>query len=105
MRNAPHLVGNQTFLVPNYDWWDGPFYGVGMRVYDLMAGKLGLRPSRRLSKQETLERIPTLKRQGLRGGVVYHDGQFDDSRLAVNLAGPRPTTGRRSSITYGTPGS
>jgi glycerol-3-phosphate dehydrogenase len=86
MRNAPHLVGNQTFLVPNYDWWDGPFYGVGMRVYDLMAGKLGLGPSRRLSKEETLKRIPTLRSEGLRGGVIYHDGQFDDSRLAVNLA-------------------
>jgi glycerol-3-phosphate dehydrogenase len=86
MQNAPHLVSNQTFLVPTYDWWDGPFYGVGMRVYDLMAGKLGLGPSRRLSKEETLKRIPTLKPEGLRGGVVYHDGQFDDSRMAVNLA-------------------
>jgi glycerol-3-phosphate dehydrogenase len=86
MQNAPHLVINQTFLVPIYEWWDGPFYGVGMKVYDLLAGKLGLGPSRRLSKEETLKRIPTLKEEGLHGGVVYHDGQFDDSRLAVNLA-------------------
>jgi glycerol-3-phosphate dehydrogenase len=86
MQNAPHLVLNQTFLVPSYEWWDGPFFGAGMKVYDLLAGKLGLGPSARLSREETLERIPTLKEEGLRGGVIYHDGQFDDSRLAVNLA-------------------
>ncbi len=86
IRNAPHLVSHQAFIVPIYDWWDGPFYGAGMKVYDLLAGKLGLGPSRNLSKEETLKRIPTLESDGLRGGVVYYDGQFDDSRLAVNLA-------------------
>jgi glycerol-3-phosphate dehydrogenase len=86
IRNAPHLVSNQAFIVPNYEWWDGPFYGAGMKVYDLLAGKLGLGPSKHLSKEETLERIPTLESKGLRGGVVYYDGQFDDSRLAINLA-------------------
>ncbi len=86
MQNAPHLVMNQTFLVPNYEWWDGPFYGAGLKVYDLLAGKFGLGPSARLSREETLKRIPTLKEEGLRGGVVYHDGQFDDSRLAISLA-------------------
>lgn len=86
IRNAPHLVSHQAFIVPNYEWWDGPFYGAGMKVYDLLAGKLGLGPSKQLSKQETLERIPTLEPEGLRGGVVYFDGQFDDSRLAINLA-------------------
>jgi len=86
MQNAPHLVLNQTFLVPSYEWWDGPFFGAGMKVYDLLAGKLGLGLSRRLSREETLKRIPTLKEEGLRGGVIYHDGQFDDSRLAINLA-------------------
>lgn len=86
LQNAPHLVGNQAFVVPVYDWWDGPFYGVGLKVYDMLAGKLGLGPSRNISREETLGRIPTLRADGLRGGVVYHDGQFDDSRLAVNLA-------------------
>jgi glycerol-3-phosphate dehydrogenase len=86
IRNAPHLVTNQAFIVPNYEWWDGPFYGAGMKVYDMLAGKLGLGPSRHLSKQETLKRIPTLEPEKLRGGVVYYDGQFDDARLAVNLA-------------------
>lgn len=86
IRNAPHLVSHQAFIVPNYEWWDGPFYGAGMKVYDLLAGKLGLGPSKHLSKQKTLKRIPTLESSGLRGGVVYYDGQFDDSRLALNLA-------------------
>ncbi len=86
IRNAPHLVSNQAFIVPNYEWWDGPFYGAGMKVYDMLAGRLGLGPSRHLSKKETLKRIPTLEPQKLRGGVVYYDGQFDDARLAVNLA-------------------
>ncbi|MFO7715191.1 FAD-dependent oxidoreductase [Desulfosarcina sp.] len=86
MRNAPHLVRNQAFIVPNYEWWDGPFYGAGLKVYDLLAGRLGLGASKWLSKEETLERIPTLEPDRLRGGVIYYDGQFDDARLAVNLA-------------------
>ncbi len=86
IRNAPHLVHNQSFVVPLYDWWEGPFYGIGMKLYDMLAGKLGLGPSRRLSREETLRQIPTVEPEGLRGGVVYHDGQFDDARLAVNLA-------------------
>lgn len=86
MRNAPHLVHHLPFIVPNYDWWEGPFYGIGMKVYDMLAGDLGLGPSKRLSLVETLERIPTLEPNGLRGGVVYYDGQFDDARLVINLA-------------------
>lgn len=84
--NAPHLVRDQSFIVPIYNWWEGPFYGIGMKVYDHMAGKLGLRPSKSLSKEETMSRIPTLEEKGLKGGVIYYDGQFDDSRLAINLA-------------------
>ncbi|HYU31481.1 MAG TPA: glycerol-3-phosphate dehydrogenase/oxidase [Thermoanaerobaculia bacterium] len=86
MRNAPHQVRNLSIVVPAYDWWEGPFYGAGLRLYDLLAGRLGLGPSHRLSREETLERIPTLEPEGLRGGIVYHDGQFDDARLAVTLA-------------------
>jgi glycerol-3-phosphate dehydrogenase len=84
--NAPHLVHNQSFIVPIYDFWGGPFYGIGLKVYDKLAGKLGIRPSKNLSREETLERIPTLEPEGLRGGVIYYDGQFDDSRLAIDLA-------------------
>jgi glycerol-3-phosphate dehydrogenase len=84
--NAPHLVKNQSFIIPNYDWWDGPFYALGMKVYDMMAGKLGLGPSQSLSPEEVLRAIPNLKTEGLCGGVIYYDGQFDDSRLAINIA-------------------
>ena len=86
MKNAPHLVQNRAFLVPNYVWWEGPFYGVGLKVYDALAGKLGIGKSQWLSREETMARIPTLEPEGLRGGVVYHDGQFDDARLAITLA-------------------
>lgn len=84
-QNAPHLVKNQSFIVPNYDWWEGPFYGIGLKIYDKLAGDLGLGPSEHLSKEETLEHIPTLEPEDLDGGIIYHDAQFDDSRLAVNL--------------------
>ncbi len=85
-RNAPHLVHDLAFVIPNYHWWEGPFYGVGMKVYDQLAGKLGLAPSRTLSREETIAQIPTIETDHLTGGVIYHDGQFDDSRLAINLA-------------------
>jgi len=85
IQNAPHLVRNQSFIVPNYDWWEGPFYGIGMKVYDMLAGKLGLGPSKNLSREKTLELLPTIESEGLKGGVIYYDGQFDDSRLAINL--------------------
>ena len=86
MKNAPHLVHNQKFVVPNYKWWEGPFYGIGLKIYDWMAGKLGLGPSQFLSKDETLALAPTLDPEGLRGSIVYHDGQFDDARLALSIA-------------------
>ena len=85
-KNAPHLVKDMSFIVPNYKWWEGPFYGIGLKVYDWMAGSLGLGKSRLLSREETLELAPTLDGEGLRGGVLYHDGQFDDARLAIHLA-------------------
>lgn len=85
-QNAPHLVHDLPFIVPVYDWWEGPFYGIGMKLYDRLAGKLGFGDSVNLSREETIERLPTIETDGLRGGVVYHDGQFDDARLVVNLA-------------------
>jgi glycerol-3-phosphate dehydrogenase len=84
-QNAPHLVRDLAFVVPNYTWWEAPFYGIGMKVYDLLAGKFGFGRSRVLSRDEVLKHIPTLSRDGLRGGVLYFDGQFDDSRLLINL--------------------
>ncbi len=84
--NAPHLVHDLAFIVPNYEWWEAPFYGVGLRVYDLLAGKYGFGKSKVLSREETRERLPNLKPEGLRGGVEYYDGQFDDARLLIHMA-------------------
>src|ERR1700733_9135964 len=85
-RNAPHLVHDLAFVVPNYSWWEAPFYGIGLKLYDLLAGKYGFGASKLLSREETLERLPNLESEGLTGGVVYYDGQFDDARLLIHLA-------------------
>jgi len=83
--NAPHLVHDLAFVVPAYSWWSRPYFGLGLKVYDLLAGGLGSRASRSINRQEALERLPTLRSEGLRGGSLYYDGQFDDARLAVAL--------------------
>ncbi len=85
-QNAPHLVHHLPFLVPLYKWWEGPFYGIGLKIYDLLAGKMGFEPSHHLSIKETLKELPNLNKEGLRGGALYYDGQFDDARLAITLA-------------------
>src|SRR5437588_3022278 len=85
LQNAPHLVRNLGFVVPTYEWWESPFYGVGLKLYNLLAGKYGFGASRILTKAETLELLPAIETEGLRGGVIYFDGQFDDSRLLINL--------------------
>src|ERR1700727_2793585 len=85
-QNAPHLVHDLAFVVPNYSWWEAPFYGIGMKIYDMLAGKYGFGRSRILSTEETLEMLPNLQTEGLRGGVIYYDGQFDDSRLLIHMA-------------------
>lgn len=86
LQNAPHLVHDLPFIVPLYDWWEGPFYGAGLTLYDLLAGRMGLAPSRHLSIAETVAALPAISPEGLRGGILYHDGQFDDARLAICLA-------------------
>jgi glycerol-3-phosphate dehydrogenase len=85
LQNAPHLVHDLAFVVPNYEWWEAPFYGIGLKLYQLLAGKYGFGKSRLLSREETLERLPTIKTEGLRGGAIYYDGQFDDSRLLTHM--------------------
>src|SRR5690606_30171856 len=88
-RNAPHLVWPLGFVVPAYGLFDQPFYGIGLKMYDMLAGKLNLSPSRWLSRAETLAQAatvaPSVAGRGLRGGVLYYDGQFDDARLAMAL--------------------
>ncbi|MEG1634645.1 MAG: glycerol-3-phosphate dehydrogenase/oxidase, partial [Rikenellaceae bacterium] len=85
-KNAPHLVKDQQFIIPCYNWWDAPMYTIGLTMYDILAGKLSLGRSLYKSIKSTVKLLPTIKKKGLKGGVLYHDGQFDDSRLAINLA-------------------
>lgn len=85
-KNAPHLVKNQTFIIPVYSFWDKIKYTIGLKIYDRIAGRLSLGRSVFVSREQTLIQLPGIKEAGLLGGVLYHDGQFDDSRLAVNLA-------------------
>jgi glycerol-3-phosphate dehydrogenase len=84
-RNAPHVVTDLALVVPAYAQWERLFYGAGLAAYDLLAGRSGFGRSVRLSKRSTLDHLPTLNARGLRGGVLYHDGQFDDARLLINL--------------------
>jgi glycerol-3-phosphate dehydrogenase len=86
LRNAPHLVHDLEFIIPSYRWWEKPFYGIGLKVYDLLSGKYRFGKSRVLSRAATLDRVSTLQPSQLRGGVKYHDGQFDDARLLIALA-------------------
>jgi glycerol-3-phosphate dehydrogenase len=83
--NAPHLVRPLQFVVPSYARWETPYYGTGLKLYGLLAGRQGFGASSILSGPEALARVSTLRRAGLRGGVTYFDGQFDDARLVVNL--------------------
>src|SRR6516162_1029030 len=85
-RNAAHLVHDLAFVVPRYKWWEGPFYGIGFKLYDALAGNLNIAKSRRLNRRETIERIPNVETKNLIGGAMYHDAQFDDARLAFALA-------------------
>lgn len=84
-RNAPHLVKNQTFIIPIYNFWDKIKYTIGLKMYDWISGKLSMGSSVFISRKKTLENLPGIKSENLLGGVLYHDGQFDDSRLAINL--------------------
>jgi len=84
-RNAPHLVKNQRFIIGNYKWWEKPFYTIGLTFYDMLSGSMSLGRSLPMSRNRVIKSIPQIVQKGLKGGVVYHDGQFDDSRLAINL--------------------
>lgn len=84
-RNAPHIVHDLEFIVPNYDWWEGPFYGIGLKLYDLLARKESFGDSIFLSKEATIAYLPTIEQKNLQGGILYHDGQFDDTRLLINM--------------------
>lgn len=84
-KNAPHLVKNQRFIIGSYRWWEKPFYALGLTVYDILAAGLAFGRSLPMSRRKVTDEIPQIVTRGLKGGVLYHDGQFDDSRLAINL--------------------
>jgi glycerol-3-phosphate dehydrogenase len=86
LKNAPHLTANQEFVIPAYTLWDVFLYTVGLKFYDLLAGRLSIGKSYFINRSKALDKLPLLKPEGLKGGIVYHDGQFDDSRMAVTLA-------------------
>lgn len=86
LKNAPHIVHPLRFVVPCYRWWHKPWYGIGLKLYDALARNLGIAPSKILNREETLSFVPGINPQGLRGGVEYWDGQFDDTRLLISLA-------------------
>jgi len=86
LKNAPHLTSNQEFVIPIYTLWDAVLYTVGLKFYDILAGRLSMGKSYFINRENTMNRLPLLKSKGLKGGVVYHDGQFDDARMTIALA-------------------
>lgn len=86
LRNAPHVCKKLPFVMPSYSWFDKLFFGLGLWVYEFLSSKLSLGETKFLSKKKTQNYLPTINSKGLVGGVLYYDGQFDDSRLAINLA-------------------
>ncbi len=86
LTNAPHLVHALPFLTPAYRWFELPYYGFGLKLYDLLSGRSSMGPTRVLGAKRAAQRIPGIARAGLKGGVLYHDGQFDDARLSLALA-------------------
>ncbi len=85
LHNAPHLSNIQEFIIPFYETWQGYYYLMGLKVYDFMSFSKSLGPTRMISKAETIQKIPNIKTEGLKGGIVYFDGQFDDARLCYDL--------------------
>ncbi|WP_027723288.1 glycerol-3-phosphate dehydrogenase/oxidase [Maridesulfovibrio zosterae] len=85
-QNAPHMCYNQKFIVPDYKWFGLPYYGIGLKCYDMLARKYSFGPSQIFSKRKVMQEVPGVLTKKLKGGVTYHDGQFDDARLALTLA-------------------
>jgi glycerol-3-phosphate dehydrogenase len=85
LHNAPHLVHDLSFVIPAFKWWEKPYYALGLKAYDWLAGRQSFGKSHGVSREEVRKRLPGLKPDALRGGVLYHDGQFDDARLVINL--------------------
>ncbi len=85
LKNAQHVAHSLEFVIPVYKWWQKYYYGIGLKVYDLLSGKYSIGKSTLLNKKKVLEKLPNIKPEGLAGGISYFDGQFDDSKLAINM--------------------
>jgi glycerol-3-phosphate dehydrogenase len=86
LKNAPHVSSKMQFVIPNYSWWAKIYYGIGLKIYDALSGKLGLGNTNIISAKKAIEYLPEIEKKNLYGAVIYTDGQFDDARLAINLA-------------------
>jgi glycerol-3-phosphate dehydrogenase len=86
LKNAPHVSSKMQFVIPNYSWWAKIYYGIGLKIYDALSGKLGLGNTNIISAKKAIEYLPEIETKNLCGAVIYTDGQFDDARLAINLA-------------------
>jgi glycerol-3-phosphate dehydrogenase len=86
LKNAPHVTSNLSFILPCYGWWQKIYYGIGLKIYDVMAGNLGLGKTKIIGSKKVKELLPTINAKNLSGAIIYKDGQFDDARLAINLA-------------------
>ncbi|MEX0635162.1 MAG: FAD-dependent oxidoreductase, partial [Ferruginibacter sp.] len=86
LNNAAHVCSTCSFVIPAYKWWEKWYYGMGLKMYDFMSGRLSLGNTKILSSKQTSEKLPGIQKNKLRGGILYTDGQFDDARLAINLA-------------------
>lgn len=93
LKNAPHLVSMQPFVIPNYNWWGEFLYGVGLKIYDWMAWRYRFPKTSILNRKTVASMLPNIRKAGLKGGVRYYDGQFDDARLAINIAQTCATQG------------
>lgn len=85
LQNAPHLVSNLTFVIPNYEFIKGPYYYTGLKLYDLLSGRGSFGPSRYLKAETVKELLPNINTEGLKNGISYQDGQFDDTRLLISM--------------------
>jgi glycerol-3-phosphate dehydrogenase len=86
LKNAPHVSSRMQFVIPNYSWWTKIYYGIGLKIYDTLSGKLGLGNTNIISAKKAIGYLPEIETKNLCGAVIYTDGQFDDARLAINLA-------------------
>ena len=93
LHKAPHLTRTVEFLVPCFSNFEKVYYGLGMKMYDWISGKSSLLPSRLLTRDEALYRIPAMRVDNLVGAVAYADGQFDDARYGMAIIETLATAG------------